>query len=161
MDRDMQNSEHTEQPAPDARAFTCTRRGFLPVLVREAIVTLGMMRGGMGCRLSELQSLSDDELSDIRPVVNPAFEIKVEDDHVLACYSKTGAALCLFSVSETATVNTFNLFDGRHTLGEAGTSLASQMGWDSSTGFAYARDLFLRLVADLVCVPKDPPQIGE
>ena len=161
MGRDMQKGEHIEQPARDDRAFTCTRRGFLPVLVREAVVTLGMMRGGLGCRLSELQSMSDDQLSNIRPVVNPAFEIKVEDDHVLACYNKTGAALYLFSVSETPALNTFNLFDGRHTLGEAGASLASQMGWDSSTGFAYARDLFLRLVADLVCVPKDPPQIAE
>jgi hypothetical protein len=161
MGRDIPEGEYIGQPARQARAFTCTRRGFLPVLVREAIVTLGMMRGGLGCRLSELQDLSDEELSSIRPVVNPAFEIQVEDDRVLAYYKKTGAAVHLFTLSETPASHSFNLFDGCHTLGEAGDSLAGQMGWDRSTGFAYTRDLFLRLVADLVCVPKDPPQFTE
>ena len=161
MVRDSQAGENTGQRAQSARAFTCTRRGFLPVLVREAMVTLGMMRGGQGCRLSELQDMSDEQLSGIKPVVNPAYEIQVEADHVLARYKKTGATVHLFPVAETAALTVFNLFDGRHTLDEAGAYLAGQMGWDKSAGFAYARDLFLCLVADLVCVPKDPPKIAE
>ena len=157
----MQEEKHTKQRPRNARAFACTRRGFLPVLMREAVVTLGMMRGGLGCRLSDLQDLPDDQLSTLKPVVNPAFEIQVKDDNVQARYKKTGATVHLFAVSETAALTSFNLFDGRHTLGEAGASVAKQMGWDSSAGFAYARDLFLQLVADLVCVPRDPPQLAE
>ena len=161
MGRDSQAGENTGQRARNARAFTCTRRGFLPVLVREAVVTLGMMRGGLGCRLSELQDMSDEQLSGIKPVVNPAYEIQVEADHVLARYKRTGATVHLFAMEETAALTSFNLFDGRHTLDEAGADLAGQMGWDRSAGFAYARDLFLRLVADLVCIPKDPPKLME
>jgi len=157
----MQEGKRTEQRSRNVRAFTCTRRGFLPVLLREAIVTLGMLRGGEGCRLSELESLPDEQLASIKPIMNPAFEIGVEDEHVLARYRETGATVNLFAVDETAALTAFNLFDGRHTLDEAGARLADQMDWDKGAGFAYARDLFLELVENLVCVPKDPPRATE
>jgi hypothetical protein len=161
MVRDMQEVERTEGQLRNARAFTCTRRGFLPVLVREAIVTLGMLRGGEGCRLSELESLPDEQLASIKPIINPAFEISVEAEHVLARYKKTGATVPLFAVDETAALTAFNLFDGRHTLDEAGARLADQMDWDRGAGFAYARDFFLQLVENLICVPKGPPRALE
>jgi hypothetical protein len=161
MVRDMQEVERTEGQLRNARAFTCTRRGFLPVLVREAIVTLGMLRGGEGCRLSELESLPDGQLASIKPIINPAFEIGVDAEHVLARYKKTGATVSLFAVDETAALTAFNLFDGRHTLDEAGARVADQMDWDKGVGFAYARNLFLQLVENLVCIPKDPPQATE
>jgi hypothetical protein len=131
------------------------------VLLRETIVTLGMLRGGEGGRLSELENLPDEQLARIKPMVNPAFEIEVEAEHVLGRYKETGVAVSLFAVDETATLTAFNLFDGRHTLGEAGARLADQMNWDRDAGFAYARDLFLQLVENLVCVPRDPPRGAE
>jgi len=161
MVRDMQEEERTKEQSRNDGAFTCTRRGFLPVLLREAIVTLGMLRGGEGCRLSELENLPDEQLAGIKPMVNPAFEIGVEAGHVLARYKKTGATVPLFAVDETAALTAFNLFDGRHTLDEAGVHLADQMDWDKGAGFTYARDLFLQLVESLVCIPKDPPRAAE
>jgi len=159
--RDMQEGDRTEKHSRNAQAFTCTRRGFLPVLVREAIVTLGMLRGGEGCRLSELESLPDEQLASIKPMINPAFEIGVEAEHVLARYKETGATVRLFAVDEIAALTAFNLFDGRHTLDEAGARLADQMDWDRGAGCAYARDFFLQLVENLVCVPKNPPRATE
>ena len=159
--RDMQTGERTKEHSRKARAFTCTRRGFLPVLLREAVVTLGMLRGGEGCRLSELESLPDEQLASIKPMVNPSFEIGVQDDHVLARYRETGVTVRLFAVDDAAALTTFNLFDGRHTLDQAAALLAGQMDWDEGAGFAYARDLFLQLVENLVCVPKDPPRAAE
>jgi hypothetical protein len=157
----MQQGERTEQHSRNAGAFTCTRRGFLPVLLREAIVTLGMLRGGEGCRLSDLESLPDEQLASIKPIINPAFEISVEAEQVLARYKETGTTVPLFAVDETATLTTFNLFDGRHTLDEAGARLAEEMDWAGDAGFAYAKELFLWLVENLVCVPKDPPRAAE
>lgn len=154
--REMKEKERDEQQS-NAQAFGCTRRGFLPALLREAIVTMGVLHGGDGRRLSELQSLPDEQLAAIKPVLNPAYEISVEAEDVLARYKPTDATVPLFTVTDTATLAAFNLFDGRHTLGEVGARLADQMDWDEAKGFAYTRDLFLRLVQDLIFVPKDAP----
>lgn len=155
---DLPEGERAEQYRRNAEAFSCTRRRFLPALVREAIVTLGMLRGGEGGRLSELASLPDEQLAIIKPVVNPAFAIEMEGEKVLARYRETGATVPLFAVDEDAAWTALNLFDGRHTIEEVGICLSDQMVWYEDAGRVYARDLFLRLVENLVCVPKDPPQ---
>lgn len=157
----LPESERTEQYGRNAQAFSCTRRRFLPALLREAIVTLGMLRGGEGGRLSELTSLPDERLADITPVLNPAFAIEAEGEKVWARYLETGATVPLFAADDDAAWMTFNLFDGRHTIQEAGIRLADRMGWDKDAGFAHAKDLFLQLVENLVCVPKDPPLPAE
>jgi hypothetical protein len=138
-------------------SFSCDRRAFLPALVREAFVTLGMFRGGQGGRLSELEALPDDQLARVTPVVNPAYEILVEEDCVWGKHKRTGTAFRLFSVEERENLITFNLFNGIHSLGEAGRLLSQEMGWEEALGFRHARELFLSLVSHLVCLPKDPP----
>lgn len=147
-----------EEPAADDLAFSCSRRRFLPMLLREAIVTAGMLRGRPGFRLSDLGSLPDEQLATIRPVVNPAYEIRTENRVVSARDRRTGTALELFSLEDVATVALFNLFDGQHTLAEAGEQLAQALALDEGPrqGFSLARDLFLSLAGKLVCVPKDP-----
>jgi hypothetical protein len=146
--------------APDL-SFSCNRRTFLPAILREAIVTTGMLRGGQAGRLSELDSLPDDQLAQLKPVVNPAYEILVEDDCVWGRHKQTGTAFRLFSVDERENLTTFNLFDGSHSLAEVGRLLSAEMGWDEAQGFAHARELFLSLVSHLVCIPKDPPPAVE
>lgn len=147
---------------PDQRPpFTCSRREFLPSLLKETVVTLGMLRGGRGGRLAELGSLPDDELALIKPIVNPAFEIYVENDWIWSRYKETGAAIQLFSVEERASLVTFNLFNGIHNLDQIGRLLSEELGWDEAEGFAYARELFLSLVSHLVCIPKEPPSLDQ
>jgi hypothetical protein len=142
-------------------SFACSRRQFLPTLLQEALVTLGLLRGGQGARLSDLGDLPDDRLAVLRPVVNPGCEIMVEEDQVWARHTKAGIVVRLFAVKEADKLAAFNHFDGEHTLGEAGACLAEEMGCSEAEGFALARDLFLALVRQLVCLPKDPPQAYE
>ena len=125
------------------------------------MVTLGMLRGGQGGRLSELGSLPDEELALVRPVVNPAFEIVVEEDSVCGRYEKNGKVIRLFSTEETEKLMTFNLFNGQMTLGQIGRRVAQEFGWEEARGFAHARGFFLTLVGHLVCLPENPPALGE
>jgi len=141
--------------------FACTRRQFLPALLREVLVTLGMLRGGQGARLADLSHLPDEQLAHLRPIVNPACAITVDEDQVWARHKKTGTAVRLFAVEEADKLTAFNRFDGEHTLAEVGALLAEERGWDQAQGFALARDLFLELAGRLVCLPRDPPDLSD
>ena len=148
-------------------SFSCSRRRLVPALLRETVVTLGMLRGGRGGRLADLRSLPDSELARMRPVVNPAYEILVAEDRatasaaredaVCARHRQSGAVLRLFSTADTADLSAFNRFDGQHRLGEIGVLLAQDTGWEEERAFVCARDLFLSLVGLSVCIPRDPP----
>ena len=144
------------RPRRDA-PLACSRRAFFPALLREATVTLGMLRGGQGGRLSELGSLPDEQLARLKPILNPAYEIQVEEDSVWGRHKDTGTTLRLFGLEERESLLVFNLFDGRHSLGQIGKQLAQEMGWEEVRGFLQARDLFLSVASRLVFVPKEPP----
>jgi hypothetical protein len=135
--------------------LTCSRRQFWRVLLQEGFIILGSLKGGQGCRLSELGSLPDDQLAQVRPIVNPDHETFVDQGHIWSKCKKTETALKLFRAEKDNLV-AFNLFDGKHTLGEIGKRLSQEMDWDEARGFAHVRDLFLSLVSRLVCVPRDP-----
>ena len=141
-------------------SFTCSRRRLLPALFQEMAVILGSLKGGQGGRLSDLGSLPDDQLAQIRPIVNPDYEILAHQGHVCSRSRRTQTALKLFP-REREYLVAFNLFNGQHNLGEIGVRLSQEMGWDEAKGFAHARDLFLFLARRLVCVPKDPPEFNE
>ena len=149
-----------EQNLVDPRSespLACSRRAFFPALLREATVTLGMLRGGQGGRLSELSSLPDEKLALLKPIVNPDYETLVQEDSVWGRHKSTGATLRLFGLQERESLLVFNMFDGKHTLGQIGKRLAQDIDWDEARGFARARDLFLFAANRLVCVPQDPP----
>jgi hypothetical protein len=116
-----------------------------------------MLRGGQGGRLSELGSLPDEQLAQLKPILNPAYEILVEENGVWGRYRDTGALIRLFGLEEKKNLLAFNMFNGKHTLGQIGEQLAREMGWDGARGFLQARDLFLFAASWLVFVPKDPP----
>jgi hypothetical protein len=99
-------------------------------------------------------------LAQIRPIVNPQYEILVDGDHV-CCRSRETKAVRKLFVMKKENLVTFNQFDGRRNLGEIGVRLAQEMGWDEDDGFAHARDLFLDLVDRLVCVPRDPVEAAD
>lgn len=136
-------------------AFTCSRRNFWRALLQEGFVILSSFKGRLAYQLSELGSLPDDQLAQVRPIVNPDHEIFVDQGHVWSRCKKTEATLKLFS-TEKENLVAFDLFDGRHTLGEIGERLSQEMDWDEVRGFAHVRDLLLSLVSRLVCVPANP-----
>lgn len=139
-------------------AFTVSRREFLPALLQETLAVVGSFRGRQSFRLAELGSLPDHQLAQIKPIVNPAHEIFVDQGYVCSRDRKTGATLKLFPM-EKENLAVFNLFNGAHSLGQISQYLSEELDWDEAESFARARDLFLSLVNHLVCVPKDPLEL--
>jgi hypothetical protein len=140
--------------------FTFNRRTFFRALFQEAVVIRGSLKGGQGCRLSELGSLPDDRLAQVRPVLNPDCETFVDQGYVCSRCEKTEATLKLF-LAEKENLVVFDMFDGRQDIGEIGHRLAQEMDWDETRAFAHARDLFLSMVQRAVCVPRDPLELDQ
>jgi hypothetical protein len=151
----------TSAQPPGDWHFAVSRRDFLPALVREALVTLGMLRGGEGARLCELEDLPDEQLALVRPIVNPACEILIEEDWLCGRYRGTENPRTCFSLEETENLAAFNLFSGQLSLGDIGRRLAEEMGWDEAKGFAHAKGLFLSLASKGICTPRDPPDAWD
>lgn len=135
--------------------FTFSRRTFFRALFQEAAVIRGSLKGGQGCRLSELGSLPDDQLAQVRPIVNSDCEIFVDQGYVCS-KSKTTETISKLFPAERENLVVLDMFDGRHDLGEIGSHLTQEMSWDEARAFAHARDLFLSMVQRAVCVPRDP-----
>jgi hypothetical protein len=135
--------------------FKCNRRTFFRALFQEATVVRGSFKGGQGCRLSELGSLPDDQLAQVRPIVNSDCEMFVDQGYV-CCKSKTTETISKLFPAERENLVVLDVFDGRHDMGEIGSHLAQEIGWDKARAFAHARDLFLSMVQRAVCVPRDP-----
>lgn len=158
MGKQEQSTKHPRQDL----SFTCSRRQFFRALFQEAAVIRDSLQGREGYRLSELGSLPEHQLAQVKPVVNRDYEVFVDQGHVWARYKiKEQAPLKLFSVEEKEKRVVFNMFDGRHSLGEIGDRVAQEMEWDEARAFAHVRDLFLSLVGPMVCVPKAPLEPNE
>jgi hypothetical protein len=140
--------------------FTFSRRTFFRALFQEAAVIRGSLKGGQGCRLSELGSLSDDQLAQVRPIVNSDCEIFVDQGYVCS-KSKTTETISKLFPAKRENLVVLDMFDGRHDIGEIGHRLAQEMGWDDARAFAHARDLFLSMVQRAVCVPRDPLELDQ
>ena len=154
-----QKKQNLKHPRQDL-SFTCNRRQFFRALFQEVAVAHSSLQGKLGYRLSELGSLPDHQLAQVRPAVNRDYEIFVDQGHVWARYRlKEQAPFKLFSVEEEESRVAFNMFDGQHSLGEIGDHLAQEM--EKAQAFAHVRDLFLSLVEPMVCVPKDPLDLNE
>jgi hypothetical protein len=122
------------------------------------LVTRGILQGKPGGRLSELGSLPDDRLAQVTPVINPEYEIMVDQTDVWSKHKRTGAITKLFPM-EKENLAVFNLFNGSYTLGQVAKNVSQELGWDQAKAFAQVRSLFLDLVSHMVCVPRDPPEI--
>jgi hypothetical protein len=140
------------------KAFACSRRNVWPALLQELRVWYDSIQGQPGGRLAALRDLDDEQLAKIRPMLNPDYEILVEQD-VVCCRAKGVTETRPLFRMKQENLTTFNQFIGQRTLAEIGAQLAQQMGWEQAEGFCYARDLFLDLVDRLVCVPRDPPEL--
>jgi len=156
--RKARKKPRTEAEARQDLDFTCDRRAFFRVLFQEAAVFRGSVKGrGSGARLSELGSLPDEHLAQIRPVINPDSEVFTQEASVWSRSKKMGTVIQLFPTTRENMI-VFDMFDGEHTLAEIAGRLAQEMGWDPAAAFAHTRELFLSLVQHVVCIPRDPPQ---
>jgi hypothetical protein len=151
------NDEQEMKHPREDLSFTCNRRTLFRALFQEATVIRGSLKGKVGCRLSELGSLPDEQLAQVRPVVNPDYEISLEQGQVWASYKlREQAPLSLFSMQERESLISFNMFNGQHTVADIAHHLAMEIGWEEDRAFAHVRDLFLSLVKPMVCLPKEP-----
>jgi hypothetical protein len=137
------------------------------------LVLAGALKGRGSYRLSELDKLPDEKLAQIRPMVNPEYEIFVDQGYLCARSRRpsppappaksrrtAGEGGKLFTL-ERENLAVFNRFDGQHSLAEIGREASAEMGWDEAAGFERARDVFLSLVGRLVCVPSGPLEFDE
>jgi hypothetical protein len=136
-------------------SFTVSRRQFWRALLQEALAIRDAFKGKPGYQLSDLGGLPDHQLAQIRPVVYTECEIVLDQGYVWSKSKGVEAPLRLFSV-EQENLTVFNMFNGRHSLGEIGERLSREMGWDPDRSFAHVRDLFLTLAGYLVCAPAGP-----
>jgi hypothetical protein len=157
--QDMRQEPGMNHPRRDL-PFTCSRRGFWRALLNEALVFSDSLKGTPPFKLSELGSLPDNQLAQIKPIVSPDYRIFVDQGRVRGRGKKTGVVLKLFPIAKQNLL-VFNLFDGKHDLGQIGERVSQEMGWDEAKGFAHTRDLFLSLARRLVCVPQDPIELDE
>jgi hypothetical protein len=152
-----ENSEQRGKHPREDLSFTCNRRTAFRAILQEAAVIGRALKGTPTCRIAELGSLPDEKLAQVKPMVNPGFEINLEQGCVWATYKpKEKPAQKLFAMAEKDHLLAFNMFTGTHTLGEIGRHLAREMAWEETQAFARLRDFFLSLVKLGVCLPKDP-----
>ncbi|MGD1992836.1 MAG: hypothetical protein PVI59_06550 [Anaerolineae bacterium] len=134
-----------------------SRRAFFRAFLQEVHVVRGALKGKEGYRLADVNDLPDEQLARIKPVISEDYRIFIESGQVWAEYQrKKEDPVKLFAVEDEATLLTFNLFDGRHTLAEIGKQLARKMAWEEERAFAHTRAFFLSLVKRVIGVPKNP-----
>jgi hypothetical protein len=137
-----------------------SRRELLSALLKRSVEAVGSLGSEGGYVLSDLPNMPDEELASMRPMVNPDFEIFVDQGTVCGRSRVTGDTFKLLTM-EKANLAAFNLFNGMHRLDEVGERLSREMGWDRAEGFAFARKIFVSLALRQVCIPKDPPAFTE
>jgi hypothetical protein len=104
--------------------------------------------------LSALGNWTDEELGPAVPIILPGCKISVKDGFIFGKSPTTMSSFRLFSVSSSA-LNAFNLMNGINSLEEISQLLSQEKGWDIAHAFAYARGVFLALVAAGLSVPKE------
>lgn len=140
------------KPRKASTSLRCGRRTFFKAMLQEVAVIHDTFKGKYSYRLSDLDSLTDEQLAQIRPVVNPACEIFVAQEYIWAKFKQVDKTYRLFS-TEQKNLSVFNMFNGRNTLEQISTQLAQETGWEQASAFAHTRSLFLSLAQHLVCVP--------
>lgn len=146
---------------PDVeRPFTCSRRSFGRALLQELAVMVDAFQGKQIFRLSDLENWPDEELALLKPVIRPDCQILVERN--LVCVRKRGTdRLQELFPQDQPNLIVFNGFNGRRSLAEIGRQLSREMDWEEARAFDYAKELFLHLVRQLVCIPANAPEIRD
>jgi hypothetical protein len=146
--------------SPQDISPTCNRRQFWRAMLHEAFVISEALKGKPPYQLSELGQLPDEQLAQIKPIVNSNHKIFIDQGYVYSQSKKSETTFKLFPMAKENLV-VFNMFNGENSLGEVGRQVSQEMDWDEARGFAHARGLFLDLVRRLVCLPQNPLEFDE
>lgn len=142
------------------KSMGCSRRSFLPMLLREIVVTANSAQGTPGHQLNELGDLPDDALAMICPMINPIYQIRVIEGYVCSqLKDKEDATVRAHFPTSPENLAVFNRFNGRHTIGEIAEAITIDLEWEPERAFAYTHTLFLDLASHLVAVPKNSPEL--
>jgi hypothetical protein len=106
-------------------------------------------------RLHDIAGMSFEQLRELGAIVSPGIALEVRDGVLHSVRAAPAGACDPGRVMECSPANmtAFNLFDGRHPLGEIAATLAERMSWDALQAEAHVRALFVELVRQGVCVP--------
>ena len=134
-----------------------SRRQFFPMLIQELIVNLGATQGKLAYQLGELGNQPDEKLAIIRPMVNPAYQIRVIDGQICSQLKGDASATVQAHFPKTPeNLAVFNRFNGKQTLREIADAVAKEYEWELDDAFRFVRDIFLILAVHLVVVPQNP-----
>ncbi len=132
-----------------------SRRGMFKLVLQEATAMVGRASGEQIYSLRDLEQLPEALLGQIIPMLNPEFQVQLEEDHVWSRNIQTGQMRREFPLTPENTVP-FNFMNGENTLAQVGQLTAAQLGWDEARGLARARELFLAMAQHLFFIPRGP-----
>jgi len=148
------NDEGFENIPRKSLTIPITRSKFLSAVAKEMSALSERIDGKRVMELSELGSRSDEELKPIIPLILPESKISLKDGYVVGNSAMTGVSFRLFSTSSPA-LTVFNMINGINSLETISQTLAREAGWGMDRSFAYTRGVFLSLVVDGLCIPKE------
>ena len=110
-------------------------------------------RGKATYRLSELGSLTDEQVAPIAPMMVPGLALLEHQRFLWADHPSPKRRVRLFPLESPARL-AFDRFDGQTLIDTIAGDLAVATGGDKPHAFAYVRGLFLHLVTLGICVPR-------
>jgi len=134
-----------------------SRRQFFPMLIQELIVNIGATKGKLAYSLDELDKLPPEKIAVIRPMINPACQIRVINKHVCSQFrDPPNSPITPHFPTTPEFLAVFNRFNGKQSIGEIAEIIANEHNWEAEDTFNFVRDLFLLLAKALVIVPQNP-----
>jgi hypothetical protein len=137
------------------KAFS--RRNFFVAAADESIALAQSFFGQPSFRLSDLSKLSDQELGTLIPIWANGVELVFDSFGIVAKVPTAGACLLL---SDCHAKNHFiiRLIDGARSIADLASAASDQWGEPWETAFAEVRTLFLYLVSQSLCFPRNSPE---
>jgi hypothetical protein len=124
------------------------RRQFFRSFARDLLGMADEVRGRPQMRLDELATLSDADLSNLRPALNAAFRLDggriVEGATEICVLDDIGRYIA-------------GRFDGRRTLIAIANDVASAFTLDPQAALRAVRHVFLSLAKPMICIPSNLP----
>lgn len=136
-------------------AATMVESNFSKSPIGKAISIAGESNSKPCFRLSDLWSLPDKTLAQIKPSVFSNIDIRYKNESVYACFNTLEKKVFIFENNSENTF-VFNRFDKNLSLDEIGKELSIAMNWNDDKSFSHVKNLFLSLVEKRICIPSNP-----